>query len=105
LIDGEQQLFRGIRAMTAPGHAPGLMALLFTLPKSGSILLAPTRSTPRSTSTRTSGTTAPIGCGQAERRKLMRIAAEENAMMLFGHDLAQWRTLRQRAAVLRLTLA
>ena len=31
---------------------------------------------------------------KASAEKLKRIAAEENATMLFGHDLVQWKTLR-----------
>jgi N-acyl homoserine lactone hydrolase len=40
LLDGDAQLFGGVRAIVAPGHARGLQALLVSLPHSGSILIA-----------------------------------------------------------------
>src|SRR5579862_6124516 len=40
LLDGDQQLFAGVRAIVAPGHARGLQALLVSLPNSGDIMIA-----------------------------------------------------------------
>jgi len=40
LLDGDEQLFSGVRAIVASGHARGLQALLLSLPHSGSILIA-----------------------------------------------------------------
>jgi N-acyl homoserine lactone hydrolase len=40
LLDGDEQLFSGVRAIVAPGHARGLQALLVSLPHSGRILIA-----------------------------------------------------------------
>jgi N-acyl homoserine lactone hydrolase len=95
LIEGDQQLFGGIHGITAPGHAPGLMALLFELPNSGSALLC----TDAIDSQEHLDKDIWEHCRDPElakesAEKLQRIAAEENATMLFGHDLAQWKSLR-----------
>jgi len=95
LIEGDRQLFRGIRGITAPGHAPGLMALLFELPNSGSILLCTDAIDTREHLDHDIWDHCPDPATARESaEKLKRIAAQENATMLFGHDLEQWRTLR-----------
>ena len=95
LVDGDVQLFRGIRGITAPGHAPGLMALLFELPNSGSILLCTDAIDTQEHLEHDIWDHCPDPVTAKESaEKLNRIAADENATMLFGHDLAQWRTLR-----------
>jgi N-acyl homoserine lactone hydrolase len=95
LVDGDVQLFRGIRGITAPGHAPGLMALLFELPNSGSILLCTDAIDTQEHLDHDIWDHCPDPVTAKESaEKLKRIAADENATMLFGHDLAQWRTLR-----------
>jgi N-acyl homoserine lactone hydrolase len=96
LVEGDLELFRGVRGITAPGHVPGLMALLVTLPRSGSILLCIDAIYTREHIERDIWDHCPDpAAAKHSAEKLQRIAADENATMIFGHDAAQWETLRR----------
>jgi len=95
LLDGDAQLFGGVRAIVAPGHARGLQALLVSLPHSGSILIAGDAVDTAEHLERDLWTHCPdpeTARGSAQR--LQQIAAQEDALLLYGHDAAQWQTLR-----------
>jgi N-acyl homoserine lactone hydrolase len=96
LIDGEPELFPGVQAIVTPGHAPWHQSILVRLKNDGNVLLCGDA----------------IYCqdnldhgawgGQAEpevaaesARKLLRIADENDALMVYGHDPDQWRRLRK----------
>jgi N-acyl homoserine lactone hydrolase len=96
LIDGDRELFRGIRGITAPGHVPGLMALLVTLPSAGNILLCSDAIYTREHIERDIWDHCPdAATAKQSAEKLKRIAAQEDATMVYGHDIAQWETLRR----------
>jgi N-acyl homoserine lactone hydrolase len=95
LVDGDAHLFAGVRAIVASGHARGLQAILVSLPTSGNILIAGDAIDTREHLDRDLWTHCPDP--ETARRSavhLQQIAAEENALLLFGHDADQWRTLR-----------
>jgi N-acyl homoserine lactone hydrolase len=95
LLDGDTDLFAGVRAIVAPGHTRGLQAVLVSLPDSGSILIAGDAIDTREHLERDLWTHCPEP--ETARRSayhLQQIAAENNALLLFGHDADQWRTLR-----------
>ena len=95
LLDGDTQLFAGVQAIVAPGHARGLQALLVSLPNSGNILIAGDAIDTLEHLERDLWTHCPEPeTARRSEQHLQRIAAEENALLLFGHDADQWRTLR-----------
>lgn len=96
LLDGETELFSGIHLILTPGHAPYHQSILVELPESGNVLIC----------------SDAIYCqdnldydawgGQADpeqakrsAEKLVKIAGEKEAMMIYGHDSAQWKVLRK----------
>ena len=83
-------------AIVAPGHARGLQALLVSLPHSGSILIAGDAIDTAEHLERDLWTHCPDPetAGESARR-LQQIAVEENALLLYGHDAAQWQTLER----------
>lgn len=94
-LDRDAQLFAGVRAIVAPGHARGLQALLVSLPDSGNILIAGDAIDTSEHLQRDLWTHCPEPQIARESAQLLqRIAAEEHALLLFGHDLDQWRMLR-----------
>jgi N-acyl homoserine lactone hydrolase len=95
LIEGDVELFPGIRTITVPGHVPGLQALMFSLPNSGNILLCGDAIDTREHVEHDlwEHCLDPTAAKESAE-KLKRIAKEEDAMMLFGHDLEQWKTLK-----------
>ncbi len=100
-LEGEHDVFGDgtLRLIPLPGHTPGQMGALLTLPRDGRILLAvdaaPLRQVldediiPRNM-------LDPV----ASRASLARIRAEEaaGALVICGHDLPQWQGLRHGAA-------
>lgn len=94
-LDGDTDLFAGVRAIVAPGHARGLQALLVSLPDSGKVLIAGDAIDTREHLERDLWTHCPEPeTARRSAHQLERIAAKERALLLFGHDAGQWRTLR-----------
>ena len=95
LLDGDEQLFEGVRAIAAPGHARGLQALLISLPRSGNILIAGDAIDTAEHLERDLWTHCPEPeTARESAQRLVELAADENALLLYGHDTAQWETLR-----------
>ncbi len=100
VVDGDTELVPGVELIAASGHVPGLQAVLVRLPKSGPVLLAIDAIT-----TDMAGytpETRPIGpydmdeAGvRASTRKILDLAERAGAtLIIYGHDAAQWQTLR-----------
>lgn len=99
-IDGEADLFGdgAIRLIPLPGHTPGLMGVLLDLPRDGRILIAgdavPLRQVldqalmPRN-----------MRDAEAARASYARVRAieAEGALVICGHDMDQWLSLRHGA--------
>jgi N-acyl homoserine lactone hydrolase len=95
LLDGDTQLFAGVQAIVAPGHARGFQALLVALPDSGNVLIAGDAIDTREHLDRDLWTHCPEPeTARRSAEHLQSIAARGNALLLFGHDADQWRTLR-----------
>jgi N-acyl homoserine lactone hydrolase len=95
LLDGDQQLFAGVRTIVAPGHARGLQALLVSLPNSGDILIAGDAIDTAEHLARDLWTHCPDSeTARESAKRLQQIAAQEDALLLYGHDADQWQTLR-----------
>ena len=95
LLDGDAQLFDGVQAIVAPGHARGLQALLISLPNSGNILIAGDAIDTAEHLERDLWTHCPEPeLARASARRLLEIAEQEDALVLYGHDAEQWQTLR-----------
>jgi N-acyl homoserine lactone hydrolase len=95
LLDGDAELFRGVRAIVAPGHARGFQALLISLPRTGNVLIAGDAIDTAEHLERDLWTHCPEPETARESALMLeRIADEEHALMLYGHDPDQWRTLR-----------
>lgn len=95
LLDGDEQLFSGVRAIVAPGHARGLQALLITLPHTGNVLIAGDAIDTAEHLERDLWTHCPdVETARTSAHRLQQIAADEHALLLHGHDATQWQTLR-----------
>jgi N-acyl homoserine lactone hydrolase len=95
LLDGDERLFSGVRAIVAPGHARGFQALLVSLPNSGNVLIAGDAIDTAEHVERDLWTHCPDPeTARQSAQHLQRVAAEEDALLLYGHDADQWRTLR-----------
>jgi N-acyl homoserine lactone hydrolase len=98
-LDGDTQLHPGIELIASPGHVPGHQSVLVRLPETGPILLAidaMSRALGEYTpETRpTSAADANEHDTRASTRKLLDLAQREAALIIYGHDPEQWRTLK-----------
>jgi N-acyl homoserine lactone hydrolase len=100
LIDSDTELFPGVELIESSGHVPGHQAVLVRLPETGPVLLGvdalPFDMTPFTPENRP---VIPFDMDEAttraSTRKLLDIARRENvALIVYGHDEAQWQQLR-----------
>jgi len=94
-IDADTVIGPGLTLISAPGHAPGQLSLLVELPETGAVLLTGDAiSRPAEVAEGFAGT-ADRETAVASAARLMEIAAEREAFVIYGHDPAQWSTLRK----------
>ena len=100
VVEGDTELLPGIELIAAGGHAPGLQAVLVRLPQTGPVLLAidamPSDMAGYTPETRPISSFDMDEAGvRASTRKLLDLAERESAkLVVYGHDAAQWQTLR-----------
>jgi N-acyl homoserine lactone hydrolase len=100
LIDGDTALLPGVELIETSGHVPGHQSVLVRLPQTGLVLLAidaVMRAAQFDPETREIG---PQDMDEADVRastgKLVELGLREGvALVVFGHDAEQWRTLKK----------
>jgi len=98
LIDRDCDFCPGVQLLTTPGHAPGHLSMLLQLPETGAVLLiGDAISRPTELEEGFAGAWDEE-LAQASADKLMAIAKEENAFIIYGHDPKQWLTLNKAPA-------
>ena len=98
-LDGEGELFPGVRAILTPGHAPAHMSILLDLPRSGKMLLCIDAIYTQATLDHDAwGSQDDPDTARASAARLVQIAREERALLVYGHDPDQWQTLRRAPA-------
>jgi len=94
LIDGDLELLPGVTLLATPGHVPGHMSVVVRLPKNGTVVLAIdaiyTRENVETDNWR--GQALPEA-GRESARRLMELAADENGLVITGHDPDDWTDL------------
>jgi N-acyl homoserine lactone hydrolase len=97
LVDGDTDLSPGLRLIETSGHVPGHQSVLVQLRQTGAILLTADAVPFRSGFTRdrqTEGASLDAAT-YASILKLIDLAEKEHvALVIFGHEAAQWRTLK-----------
>ena len=96
LVDGDMELLPGVRLLHTPGHTPGHLSLLARLPATGAALLTVDAiSRPAEYETGRYGGAWDNAAARASAERLMRLAHDEQAFVIYGHDPAQWPTLKK----------
>lgn len=90
LIENDTSLCDGFDVLLCPGHAPGQLAFMITLPQTGSLLL-----TSDAISRAAEIEEGFAGSWNVERAihhgaRLMRMAQDHDATVIFGHSPEQW---------------
>ncbi|GCE28767.1 MBL fold metallo-hydrolase [Dictyobacter alpinus] len=102
LVDGDTELFPGLTLLETSGHTAGHQSVLVRLPKTGPVLLAIDAVMLQFmfTPARKAG---PIDDNEdqlrASTQKLLDLIEQEHIkLVIFGHDGAQWKTLKTSPA-------
>lgn len=102
LVDGDTEIVPGLEVIETSGHVLGHQSVLVRLPKTGTVLL-PIDAVPfRESFTREledDGSNPDAKAIQASTNKLLDLVEREKVgLVIFGHDEAQWKTLRKLPA-------
>ena len=85
----------GCEVLQAPGHAPGQLAILLDLPRTGPVLLV-SDAISRPSEIDEGFDTAPDPATALESaRRLMRLAEQRGAFVIYGHGPSQWAELKK----------
>jgi N-acyl homoserine lactone hydrolase len=94
-IEQATELVPGLTLLPTPGHSPGHLSLLLQLPETGALLLTGDAiSRPAEFDEGFGGAWDAVVARQSAEQ-LMAIAKAHNAFVIYGHDPAQWPTLRK----------
>jgi N-acyl homoserine lactone hydrolase len=102
LVDGDTEILPGLTVISTPGHAPGHQSVMVRLPNTGAVLLA-IDAVAQAGAFRRDREPAPMDLDgpQAIQStiKLLDLAEQEQvALVVHGHDGAQWATLKTAPA-------
>lgn len=93
LIDGPTQLCRGLTLLPTPGHTPGHLSIRVDLPQSGTILLAADAINRASEPAEGFPDAEDPATAAISAEALFALQRETAALLIYGHDPAQWLTL------------
>jgi N-acyl homoserine lactone hydrolase len=97
-VDGDTTLAPGLELIATSGHVPGHQSVLVQLPHTGAVLLT-IDAVPDQASFSTERIAHPrdmdAAAAQVSTNKLLTLVAQRSvALVIFGHDGAQWQTLK-----------
>lgn len=96
MVDGDADLVPGVRLLRTPGHVPGHMSALVRLPRTGPVILAIDAIYLQDNLDADNwGRYTDPDQARASARRLVDLARQERAVLIYGHDPAQWATLRK----------
>lgn len=83
----------GVEMLFTPGHAPGHQSMLVHLGEQSWLFTWDAVYTEEHWRTGKLGAVQDVAAARASIERLRRIASEEYARVIFGHDMAQWEAL------------
>ncbi len=100
LVDGDAEIGPGIFVLAAPGHAPGQIAVMVDLPSGVILVTSDAISRPAEIDEKFAGSwNQDAAIASADR--LMRLASERDAFVIYGHCPKQWPDLKKAPEVYR----
>lgn len=94
-LASDARLGPGLEVLQVPGHAPGQLALLLELPRTGPVLLTSDAISRPSEIDEGFDTAPDPALALDSARRLMRLAEERGAFVIYGHGPEQWPELRK----------
>ena len=95
LVDEDFALGQGFDVYLCPGHAPGQLAFMIDLPKTGPILLTSDAISRASEIDEAFAGSWDVPLAIHHGARLMKLAQGRTAMVIYGHSPEQWPTLRK----------
>lgn len=95
LVDADFILGEGFEIYLCPGHAPGQLAFMVNLPQTGQILLTSDAISRASEIDEGFAGSWDVPLAIHHGARLMKLAQERDALVIFGHSPEQWPTLRK----------
>jgi N-acyl homoserine lactone hydrolase len=96
MVDGDADVAPEVRLLETSGHVPGHQSVLVRLPRTGPVILAIDAIYTRETlETENFANYADPPRALASARRLADLAADEGGLLVYGHDPAQWETLKK----------
>ncbi|NOD48127.1 MULTISPECIES: MBL fold metallo-hydrolase [unclassified Ruegeria] len=100
VVDDDVEIAPGIFVLMAPGHAPGQIAVMVDLPSGTVLLTSDAISRPTEIDEKFAGSwDEDSAIASADR--LMRLASERDAFVIYGHCPKQWPVLKKAPEVYR----
>lgn len=94
-MEGDADLCEGLRVLVTPGHSPGHISLILTLPETGPVLLtADAISRPAELDEGFAGAWSE-DLARRSGDRLLALARETGALVIYGHCPDQWPGLRK----------
>lgn len=90
LIDTDTPVCEGLVLIPTPGHTPGHLSALVTLPDGRSVILAADAINRASEADEGFADAVDLVSAMASYHRLTALAAEARAEIIYGHDPAQW---------------
>ncbi|MFN8058088.1 MAG: N-acyl homoserine lactonase family protein [Vicinamibacterales bacterium] len=98
LVDCDTELWPGVTALATPGHSPGHLSLMVDLPTTGTVIAAADAISRPSQLVDGFTDAWDAELARAHAARLMTLARERDAFVIFGHDPRQWLTVRKAPA-------
>jgi N-acyl homoserine lactone hydrolase len=95
LIDADTPLCDGLTVLHTPGHSPGHLSLFVELPETGPVILAADAISRPSEPAEGMAGSWDVPLAQESAARLLALARDRGAMLVYGHCPAQWPALRK----------
>ena len=92
-IIADTPVCNGLTALPTPGHTPGHLSLIMTLPSGKTIILAADAINRASEPDEGYSDAMDPATAQRSGDRLLALQAQHDAMLIYGHDPAQWTEL------------
>jgi N-acyl homoserine lactone hydrolase len=90
LIEDDTELLPGLTILATPGHTPGHLSLVLEFPDGTILLTADAISRPAELCEDRFGGAWDEQQTRAQAQRLMQLATDRNAYIIYGHDPQQW---------------
>lgn len=96
IVDGDVEIAPGVTLLKTPGHTPGHMSVVVDLPQSGKIIIGIDAIYVQDNLDKDNwGAYRDKDAARASAQRLLEMAERDHALLLYGHDPAQWATLKK----------